>query len=317
MTDNLNVVIPQFGEPDVLTVNSAAIPTPAKGEVLVKVYFAGVNPIDVKTRAGLGWAAEQNKDNLPWTPGYDISGKVIAVGEGVENFAEGEDVAGFIGFPLQAGGYSQYVSVPASELCHVPNSVTLEAAAAIPLAGLTAAQALTHAQVQPEDRVLILAGAGGVGHLAVQIAIAAQAEVYTTCSEENLDYLAVLGAHAINYQFSPVSERLTDVDVLIDLVGGDAALDALKCLKDGARVVTVPTISKDLICEKADMLGFKASGMLVEPDLEKLDTMLYMIGVGLLKVEVQQVYSYKEVAEAHKQVETGHTRGKVILDMRN
>ena len=316
MTENLKVVIPQFGKPDVLKIETFKVPTPKPGEVLVKVYFAGVNPIDVKTRAGLGWAAEQNKQNLPWTPGYDVSGKVVAVGDGVTLFSENDNVAGLIGFPIIAGGYSQYVCVPETELSLVPDAVMLEAAAALPVAGETAAQAINQVEVKAGERVLILAGAGGVGHIAIQLAVAAQAEVYTTCSEGNLDYLATLGAHAINYQFSPVSERLSDVDVLIDLVGGDAALDALKCLKDAARVVTIPTITKDIICDKANTLGFEAKGMLVSPDPEQLDALLYMVSVGLLKVDFQPAISFKQVVKAHEQLETGHTRGKVLLDMR-
>ncbi len=280
------------------------------------MHFAGVNPIDVKTRKGLGWAAQANKDNLPWTPGYDISGVIEKCGDGAEKFKIGNFVAGLIGFPKQAGAYSQYVCIKEKLLSLVPDSVTLEAAAALPVAGQTAAQALNKAGVTGSDRVLILAGAGGVGHLAVQFAVAAQAEVFTTCSEDNLDYLATLGAHAINYQFAPVSERIEDVDVLIDLVGGDAALDALKCLKDNARVITVPTITAELICEKANILGFKASGMLVEPDPEQLDTMLYMVGVGIVKTEIQKIFSYTDASKAHEHVERGHTRGKVLLDMK-
>ncbi len=313
--ENKQVAITQFGEPDVLAIQSSTAVQPKAGEVLVKVFFSGVNPIDVKTRAGLGWAASQNKDKLPWVPGYDIAGQVVSVGDGAEKFSVGANVAGFIGFPLQGGGYSQYVCVPESELSLVPDAVTLEAAAVLPLAGQTAAQAMNKGEVKEGDRVLILAGAGGVGHLAVQIAVAAKAEVFTTCSEANLDYMATLGAHAINYQFAPASERVEDVDVLIDLVGGDAALDALKCLKDGARVVTVPTLSAELICEKAKLLGFEATGMLVDPNPEQLETMLYMVSVGLLKTEIQKIYPYTEVIEAHKQIETGHTRGKVLLDM--
>lgn len=313
--ENKQVAITQFGEPDVLAIQTSTAVQPKAGEVLVKVFFSGVNPIDVKTRAGLGWAASQNKDKLPWVPGYDIAGQVVSVGDGAEKFSVGANVAGFIGFPLQGGGYSQYVCVPESELSLVPDAVTLEAAAVLPLAGQTAAQAMNKGEVKEGDRVLILAGAGGVGHLAVQIAVAAKAEVFTTCSEANLDYMATLGAHAINYQFAPASERVEDVDVLIDLVGGDAALDALKCLKDGARVVTVPTLSAELICEKAKLLGFEATGMLVDPNPEQLETMLYMVSVGLLKTEIQKIYPYTEVVEAHKQIETGHTRGKVLLDM--
>lgn len=314
--DNKQIAITEFGGPEVLVIQTSDVPQPKAGEVLVKVAFAGVNPIDVKTRAGLGWAAAQNKDKLPWVPGYDISGQVVEVGEDNRRFQIGDNVAGFIGFPLRGGGYSQYLCVAESELSLVPDAVTLEAAAVLPLAGQTAAQALNKAQVKEGDRVLILAGAGGVGHLAVQIALAAKAEVYTTCSEQNLDYLATLGAHAINYNFAPASQRLEEVDVLIDLVGGDAALDALKCLKDHARVVTVPTLSAELICEKAKLLGFEATGMLVDPNPEQLDTMLYMVSVGLLKTEIQAVYPMAEVAVAHQQIETGHTRGKVLLDMK-
>ncbi|HAS6348133.1 TPA: NADP-dependent oxidoreductase [Vibrio vulnificus] len=313
--ENKQIVITEFGGPDVLAIRSSQMPEPKPGQVVIKVYFSGINPIDVKTRAGLGWAAAQNKDKLPWVPGYDISGKVVSCGENAERFVIGDTVAGFVGFPLEGGGYSQYLCVEEDALSLVPDSVTLEAAAVLPLAGQTAAQALNKAQVKEGERVLILAGAGGVGHLAVQIAVAAKAEVYTTCSERNLDYMATLGAHAINYQFAPASERLSDVDVLIDLVGGDVALDALKCLKDNARVVTVPTLSAEMICEKAKLLGFEATGMLVEPDPQQLDTLLYMVGVGLLKTEIQRIYPMHEVSDAHKQIETGHTRGKVLLDM--
>ncbi|EHD2251357.1 NADP-dependent oxidoreductase [Vibrio vulnificus] len=313
--ENKQIVITEFGGPDVLAIRSSQMPEPKPGQVVIKVYFSGINPIDVKTRAGLGWAAAQNKDKLPWVPGYDISGKVVSCGENAERFVIGDTVAGFVGFPLEGGGYSQYLCVEEDALSLVPGSVTLEAAAVLPLAGQTAAQALNKAQVKEGERVLILAGAGGVGHLAVQIAVAAKAEVYTTCSERNLDYMATLGAHAINYQFAPASERLSDVDVLIDLVGGDVALDALKCLKDNARVVTVPTLSAEMICEKAKLLGFEATGMLVEPDPQQLDTLLYMVGVGLLKTEIQRIYPMHEVSDAHKQIETAHTRGKVLLDM--
>ncbi|MFM2664544.1 NADP-dependent oxidoreductase [Vibrio mediterranei] len=309
------IVIPEFGSAEVLAFQEVDIPQPKAGEVLVKVAYAGINPIDVKTRAGLGWAAAENKDNLPWVPGYDISGSIAGLGEGAQAFEVGQEVVGFIGFPLRAGGYSQYVCVPETELTALPNTVTLEAAAALPLAGQTAAQAINKAQVQEGERVLILAGAGGVGHIAVQLAVATKAEVYTTCSERNLEYLATLGAHAINYEFAPASERLSDVDVLIDLVGGDVALDALKCLKDNARVITIPTITAELVCEKAKLLSFEASGMLVSPDTKQMETLLYMVGVGLLKTEIQHVFPYSQVVEAHQQVETSRTRGKVLLDM--
>ncbi len=314
--ENKQIAITEFGGPEVLSILSSSIPEPKQGEVLVRVAFSGINPIDVKTRAGLGWAAAQNKDNLPWVQGYDISGQILKTGDGVLRLKEGDNVAGFIGFPVRGGGYSQYVCVPESELSIVPESVTLEAAAVLPLAGQTAIQALQKAEVKEGDVVLILAGAGGVGHLAVQIALAEKAEVYTTCSERNLDYLSSLGVHAINYQFAPVSQCIENVDVLIDLVGGDAALDALQCLTDGARIVTVPTVTAELICEKAKDLGLEATGMLVSPNPEQLDSMLNMVSTGLLKTEIQHIYPMSDVQQAHKQIESGHTRGKVLLDMK-
>ncbi|EDP57269.1 NADP-dependent oxidoreductase [Vibrio sp. AND4] len=313
--EHKQIAITEFGNADVLAIQTAATPTPLAGEVLVKVAYSGVNPIDVKTRAGLGWAATQNKNNLPWVPGYDIAGHVVLCGKGTSRFSEGDKVAGFIGFPVRGGGYSQYVCVPESELSHVPDSVTLEAAAALPLAGQTANQALNKANVTESDRVLILAGAGGVGHIAVQIAIATKAKVFTTSSERNLHYLAALGAHAVNYQFSPVSESVEDVDVLIDLVGGDTAIDALKCLTANARVITVPTITAQQVCEQAKLLGFEASGMLVEPEREQLDALLHMVGDGALKMEIQRVYPMYEMIKAHEQVGSGRTRGKILLDM--
>ncbi len=315
MTENIKVVIPKFGVPEVLDFITSEIPQPKEGEVLVKVCFAALNPIDVKTRAGIGWAAAQNQENLPWTPGYDISGKVVCNGTNCQRFTEGDNVAGLIGFPLNGGGYSQYVLVPEVELSPVPESVTLEAAAALPIASLTAAQALDKSQLKAGERVLILAGAGGVGHIAVQLAVATQAEVYATCSEANIEYLTNLGAHAVNYRLTAVSDAIAEVDVLIDLIGGEVALEALKCLKSGARVVTIPTVTKDVICEQSQQLGVEASGMLVEPNPEQLDTILKMVADGALKVDVQPAISYRNVVEAHKKIETGHTRGKIVLDM--
>ncbi|OXX49901.1 hypothetical protein B9J93_01530 [Vibrio sp. V17_P4S1T151] len=107
--DNKQIAITEFGGPEVLVIQTSDVPQPKAGEVLVKVAFAGVNPIDVKTRAGLGWAAAQNKDKLPWVPGYDISGQVVEVGEDNRRFQIGDNVAGFVGFPLRGGGYSQYL----------------------------------------------------------------------------------------------------------------------------------------------------------------------------------------------------------------
>ncbi len=309
------VVIPQFGAAEVLQVVDCATAAPQAQQVQVKGMFASVNPIDVKTRAGLGWAAQSNKDNLPWTPGYDLVGQVTQVGGEVSEFKKGDFVVGFIGFPLQAGAYSQLVNVEQSQLLLAPNTITFEAAAALPLAGLTALQAIEKANITDSDSVLILGGAGGVGHIAIQLAVARAKQVFTTCGESNLDYMATLGATAFNYHVAPVSESLQDADVLIDLIGGDVAVDALKSLKQGARVVTIPTITADQVKEAGAKQGVSVEGMLVEPNNDQLSYLLEQVGSGSLKLDIQQVFALSEVVQAHQQVESGHTRGKVVIDL--
>ncbi|WP_105900900.1 NADP-dependent oxidoreductase [Vibrio gangliei] len=315
MPSNAKIVISQFGEAELLEILDADIPSPQSGEVLIKVSYAGINPIDVKTRAGLGWAAQHNKNNLPWTPGYDVSGVVVKQGEGSKKFNLNDMVAGFIGFPLRGGGYSQYVCVPENELALVPEDISLKPAAAIPLAGQTAAQALEKAQIQSGETVLILAGAGGVGHIAVQIAVAAKTKVFASCSESNLSYVESLGATALDYSKPDYLQQLGSVDVLIDLVGGQTAIDAMACLHPGSRLVTVPTITASQVCEEASKRGIIGMGMLVEPDVTQMEELLGLISSGMIKVQIEQVVSYQNVVDAHKKVETGRARGKILLDM--
>ncbi|MFV0574543.1 MAG: NADP-dependent oxidoreductase [Vibrio sp.] len=315
MASNAKIVISQFGEPEQLQIIDTEIPTPQEGEVLVKVAYASVNPIDVKTRAGLGWAAQHNKNNLPWTPGYDISGMVLKQGQGCHKFNLNDMVAGFIGFPLRGGGYSQYVCVPESELALVPEDISLNAAAAIPLAGQTAAQALEKAQIQSGETVLILAGAGGVGHIAIQIALAAKTKVYATCSKNNKAFVKSLGATPLDYNEADYLKDLTDVDVLIDLVGGDVGKAAMQCLHPGSRMVTVPTITASTVCEQAEKEGIIGIGMLVEPDVLQLEELLKLISAGMIKVEVEQVIPFENVVDAHRKIETGRARGKILLNM--
>ena len=317
MPSNATIVISQFGGPDQLEILDSEIPSPQEGEVLVKVSYAGVNPIDVKTRAGLGWAAQHNKNNLPWTPGYDISGMIMKQGTGSHKFNLNDMVAGFIGFPLRGGGYSQYVCVPENELALVPEDISLKAAAAIPLAGQTAAQALEKAQIQSGETVVILAGAGGVGHIAIQIAVAAKTTVYATCSADNVEYVNALGATAIDYTKTDYLKDIGHIDVLIDLVGGDVALQALSYMHPGSRVITVPTITASSVCEQASQLGIIGMGMLVEPDVTQLEELVKLISAGMIKVEVEQVIDYQDVSNAHKKIETGRARGKILLNMQS
>ncbi|WP_330961936.1 NADP-dependent oxidoreductase [Photobacterium sp. 53610] len=310
------LAISAFGDANCLKLQSATLSAPQGEQVLVAIAFAGVNPIDAKTRAGLGWAAQQNKDKLPWVPGYDMAGTVLAVGEDVTQWTIGQRVCGFIGFPLDGGAYSEQILVEASSLSEVPDGVSLEQAAALPLAGQTAWQALEKASVKPKERVLILAGAGGVGHLAVQLAHVKGAEVLASCSAENLAFVAGLGAEAVNYQAGDLKTQIQPVDVLIDLVGGDVGIVALACVKPGGRVVTVPTITAEAVNASAKVAGLHAQGMLVSPSVTQNEHMLAMLAKGELRIHIAAQFPLQQGADAHRQIETGRTRGKVVLSIK-
>ena len=311
--------ITAFGDPSVLKLSPSLDQVPVEGEVRVRICFAGVNPIDAKTRAGLGWAAAQNKDKLPWTPGYDVSGVIERVGPGVTTLTEGDRVCGMVGFPLTAGGYGESVVASESELVKL-DGVSLRQGAALPLAGLTAWQGLfEHGGLRGGQRVLILAGAGGVGHLAVQFAAAYGAEVVATASGDNHSFLNSLGARRMvdYHQAEWCSEAITDgqFDLALDLVGGDSGKAALACVKSGGRLVTVPTLTAQLIKDAGAAVGIEVVGMLVHPDQKQLSQMLMLLRQGEVKVTVAGEFSLSEGALAHQAIEGGHVRGKLLLRM--
>lgn len=311
--------ITAFGDPSVLKLNPSLDKVPADGEVRVRICFAGVNPIDAKTRAGLGWAAAQNKDKLPWTPGYDVSGVVEKLGPGVTSLVEGDLVCGMVGFPLTAGGYGESVVASEGELVKL-DGVSLQQGAALPLAGLTAWQGLLeHGALQRGQRVLILAGAGGVGHLAVQFAAAYGAHVVATASGDNHSFLHSLGASRIvdYHQAEWCAEVIADgqFDLVLDLVGGESCKAALACVKPGGRLVTVPTITAQLIKDVGAAAGIEVVGMLVHPDQQQLGQMLMLLRQGEVKVTLAGEFALAEGALAHQAIEGGHVRGKLLLRM--
>ncbi|MFM5815448.1 NADP-dependent oxidoreductase [Aeromonas dhakensis] len=311
--------ITAFGAPSVLRLNPSQDKVPAEGEVRVRICFAGINPIDAKTRAGLGWAAAQNKEKLPWTPGYDVAGVVEKVGPGVGSLAEGDRVCGMVGFPLAAGGYGESVVAREEELVKLED-LALRQGAALPLAGLTAWQGLfEHGALKAGQRVLILAGAGGVGHLAVQFASAYGAEVVATASGDNHSFLHALGAskmvdyHDADWAAQVVADGL--VDLVLDLVGGESGQAALACIKPGGRLVTVPTITAQQIKDTAAGSAIEVLGMLVHPDRQQLSQMLILLRQGEVQITVSGEFPLAEGALAHQAIEQGHVRGKLLLRM--
>ncbi|MEU4952056.1 NADP-dependent oxidoreductase [Streptomyces lavendulae] len=301
------VVVSKWGGPEVLVETEAERPEPGMGEVLVRVHAAGVNPVDWKTRESGGL--------IPWGPvpavGWDVSGTVQAVGPGVTLYRAGDEVYGMPRFPQQAGAYAEYVTAPARHLARKPASLSHVEAAALPLAALTAWQALVDtAGVSAGQRVLVHAAAGGVGHLAVQIAKARGAYVIGTASAGKHELLRALGAdEVIDYRTTDFEDAVADVDVVVDAIGGDHGERSLKVLRPGGHLVTLP--GPDGL--PADPGGVHASWVLVEPDLKGLEEITALVEGGLLKPLIDTVLPLEQAAKAHEIGERGRTTGKIVL----
>jgi len=309
----------RFGESDVLRMERATVGEPGVDDVLIRVAGAGLNPIDWKTRKGLGFAARQIENSLPWTPGYDMAGEVVAVGADVTILAPGDRVMGMIGFPATGGGYAEYVIALAVDLAMVPEELDLLAAGALPLAALTAWQALFEvAQLQAGQKVLIHAGAGGVGHFAVQFALERGAHVIATASAANRDFLAGLGVHeVIDYHTTRIEDECYGLDVVLDLIGGEVGKRSLQTLSEHGVLVTIPTVTADEIITQAESMGLRAHGMTVRPDVFHLEEIAELVEDGDVRVHIDQAFPLDQVQQAHETLQGGHVRGKLVLDCRS
>jgi len=308
------VVATRTGAPDVLELQEVERPEPIPTEVLVRVHAAGVNPVDYKTRQGKGMAAVMG--DPPYRMGWDVAGVVEQVGMGVTRFAPGDEVFGMPRFPHEAGCYADYVTSPSRQLALRPEGLDFEAAAALPLASLTAWQVLRDtAHVQPGQRVLVHAAAGGVGHLAVQIAKALGAEVLGTASEGKLDFLVGLGVdRPIDYEAEAFEQVAAGVDVVMDLVGGkEYALRSLECLVEGGLLIEVPSGADPAVREAAEKQGKRATSFLVEPDGHALERIAEMSEQGSLAVTLSESLLLEEAARAHELGEQGGSQGKRVL----
>ncbi|WP_020407326.1 NADP-dependent oxidoreductase [Hahella ganghwensis] len=308
------IQITEFGAPDVLQSIEAEIPEPQSHQVVIKVDAIGINPIDYKTRRGLGFVAEKAKSRLPWTPGYDVSGEIYSKGSAVTGWEVGQRVCGMVNFPLPAGAYSEYVVAIPEILASVPDSVNSEMAAALPLAGLTAWQGLYETgNLCSGQRVAVLAAAGGVGHIAAQLARHNGAQVWGTASTSHHDFLEELGIKPVDYHNEKSLSQLKDMDLVFDAVGGETGLQALDFLATGGTLVTLPTITAEQIVQAAKEQGKHARGYTVHPDAKQLQTLLDYVADKQLIINIQKRYPLADAAQAHAQLEKGHTRGKIIL----
>jgi NADPH:quinone reductase-like Zn-dependent oxidoreductase len=297
-----------FGAAGLMKLEDIPVPEPGAGELLVRVRAAGVNPVDWKIRSGSFQAPWLT---LPITPGYDISGEVVAVGEDVEAFEIGDEVFAYL--PLaRGGGYAEQAIVKVEEAALKPKRTPHMRAAGVPLAALTAWQALVdHADLQDGQTVLIHAGAGGVGHFAVQIAKARGATVIATASDHNHEFLLDLGADVVvDYRTQRFEDFATDVDVVLDPIGGETQERSFGTLKKGGILVSIVQPPSPELLEQ---YGVRGAVFLVEPNGEQLATLAEMIDAGDIAPHISATFPLRAARRAHEMSEAGHTRGKIVL----
>lgn len=306
------VVIDRFGGPEELHVAELPTPEPGEGEVLLRVAAAGVNPIDYKMRDGSSKAvAGVDPEAFPVVLGREASGVVEAVGAGVGHVATGDTVFAINGHGCLRGSYAEYAIFPAEGVVHAPEGIDTDTLAGTPLAGLTAWAAVHDlAKVTSDDVVLVHGGGGGVGQMIVQLCVAAGATVYATASARNHDRLQALGATHVDYNsedFTQVTPRPT---VIIDGVWFGTYEPSMDHLAEGGRLVILPTLA-DL--EPAQERGIDVSVVSFVPDPDRLTALAGMLADGTLTVEVGAVFRLEEAADAHRLLEDGHAKGKVVL----
>ncbi|SEE29930.1 NADPH:quinone reductase [Streptomyces sp. 2231.1] len=313
MTALMRAVVQRaFGGPGVLEPARVPRPAPALNEVLVRVHAAGVNPIDALVRSGelplLGAP--------PFTVGWDVSGVVAGTAPGVTRFAVGDEVYGMPCIPRAAAAYAEYVVAPSRQLARKPASVDHRTAAGLPLAGLTAWQALVETGWAGRGtRVLVHGGGGGVGHLAVQIAKARGAEVIATASAGKAAFVRALGAdRVIDYRAVDFAAEVRDVDVVLDGVGGDTAVRSLDVLRPGGALVTIVEMRNTELARLAEARGLRFHGVTAEPDHVGLAALADLVDAGLLRPHIDRSLPLDEAAQAHRLLDTGTLTGKVVLE---
>lgn len=309
-------VLEGFGSVENLVERDIAIPSVKEDEVLIKVNSISINPIEVKTLKGKGkWG--KLKELNPIILGWDVSGTVTEAGSAVTDFKAGDEVFGMVNFPGHGQAYAEYVAAPAAHLALKPANISHEEAAAASLAALTAYQALaSHAQIKEGDRVLIHAAAGGVGHYAVQIAKYFGAYVIGTSSAENRDFVLGIGADEhVDYKAQRFEDVLSDIDFVLDTIGGDNIDRSLLVVKKGATVISIPSGLSEDVGEKAKAKGVNGYFFIVHSDGHDINTIASLLERGIIKSHVSKVFPFQELRAGLIQVATDKTRGKVVVNL--
>ena len=309
------LVIDETGAPEVLHLAERPLPRQVSDEVLVKVIAAGLNPIDAKTRAGRGVAAAIQ--SYPAILGNDFSGIVVRAAFEASPLQPGDAVYGMGRVPRTDGSFAEYVSVSSMSVTRKPSRLSHAEAAAVPIAALTAWSMVKLAGAAPGQRMLVHAASGGVGHFAVQFARVLGAHVTATGSTRNLDFLRELGAdEVIDYTTTRFEDVAHDLDSVIDLIGNvhdNTGTRSLTALRPGGLLVNAPTGSWPTMAADAAASGRRATGFKVSADARALDEISALLDAGTVRVHVDAVFELADGAAAHRLIEEGHTRGKIVL----
>ncbi|MCP5163885.1 MAG: NADP-dependent oxidoreductase [Pseudomonadales bacterium] len=319
------IIINETGGPEVLRYGEIETPEPGPGELRVRVAYAGVNPADWKNRQGM--LAMYRPYVFPYIIGFDAAGVVDKLGEGVTGFAVGDRV--FTPTNHGQGGqgsYAEYALATTDRVAHIPDGLGFAEAAALPVAALTAWQGLfDRGGVKAGQRVMIHGGSGGLGSFAVQFARWAGAHVAATCSTPNADYVRGLGAErVIDYRKEDIADALAawapgGLDYLMDAVGVSTLPNGLDLVRAGGTYVSIPTLNDDGDIP-ASMAASAAKGVTREfsvmTDVGSAATLAQiarLLAEGHVKLPPIKEYALRDAAEAHRQIEGGHTRGKLVL----
>ncbi|WP_316823069.1 NADP-dependent oxidoreductase [Pedobacter gandavensis] len=311
------IILKEAGSSANLYHTELPLPEIKENEVLVKVKAISVNPIDVKARANEGVLTWIFNEERPVILGWDISGAVSKTGSQLSDFKIGDEVFGMVNFFGQGKAYAEYVAVPANQLALKPADISHEEAAAATLAALTALQVLNHAKVSKGQKVLIHAASGGVGHYAVQLAKNIGAFVIGTSSAANKDFVLGLGADEhIDYTSERFEELVTDADFVLDTMEGETLTRSIDAVKPGGMIISIPTgnfpqSDKD----KAQERNVNLSELLVKSNGRDMKTIADLLEKGILKSHVSKTFDFKDMDKAHQSLETGRTKGKVVVTL--
>ena len=303
-----------FGAVENLEIREMPVPDISDNEVLVRIKAFSINPVDIKTRLGRGQAIRLKEYN-PIILGWDISGIVTKTGKSVSSFKNGDEVFGMVNFPGHGKAYAEYVAAPEFHLALKPSGVSHEDAASASLAALTAWQILKEkVRIKPGDNVLIHSAAGGVGHYAVQMSKHLGACVIGTSSAGNKEFVLNLGASEhIDYEKRHFEDIVKDVDFVLDTIGGDYIDRSLKVLKPGGIIISIPSGASEPVKEKASAKGFIGDTFMVHSDGRNMKEIAGLLEKGIVKSYISKIFTFEEIQVAHVQIESGKTRGKIVV----